>query len=251
MDKFKVELLRATPNPQQLVWMAMHNDYSEEFIASPSQLAKVPSETEAGELIIKHLLKGHKGHFGPIEHPQITLAVGHFPHNVIVQARTHRIGVSFDVQSQRYTSQRVLALGQSTTMEEDKILQEVEELFYVRPVGNYTNRQGAKYAITEEARKNRLYAAYQSAIMYTQLVLSEGYSEEDARDTLAQGIRQHFVVSFNARSLMHFLDLRAKKDAQLEIQKLCELMWPHFEEWMPEIAAEYKEKRWGKARLAP
>jgi thymidylate synthase (FAD) len=59
------------------------------------------------------------------------------------------------------------------------------------------------------------------------------------------------ALRFNVRSLMHFLDLRAKLDAQLEIQALCELMMVEFEKWTPAIAAYYKEKRWGKARLAP
>ncbi|MEO1764985.1 MAG: thymidylate synthase (FAD), partial [Cyanobacteria bacterium J06629_18] len=42
-----------------------------------------------------------------------------------------------------------------------------------------------------------------------------------------------------------------KKDAQLEIQKLCELMLIHFENWVPAIAEWYKSHRLAKARLAP
>jgi thymidylate synthase (FAD) len=50
---------------------------------------------------------------------------------------------------------------------------------------------------------------------------------------------------------MHFLDLRAKLDAQLEIQALCELLMVEFQKWTPEIAGWYKVNRWGKARLSP
>jgi len=32
MDKFRVEVIKATPNPQQVMWLAMHQDYSEEFV---------------------------------------------------------------------------------------------------------------------------------------------------------------------------------------------------------------------------
>jgi thymidylate synthase (FAD) len=53
------------------------------------------------------------------------------------------------------------------------------------------------------------------------------------------------------RSLMHFLDLRAKADAQLEIRQLCELMFQCFHSWSPEVAEWYKETRWSKARLSP
>ena len=33
-----------------------------------------------------------------LEHPQITFNVGYFPHSMMQQVRTHRVGVSFDVQ---------------------------------------------------------------------------------------------------------------------------------------------------------
>jgi thymidylate synthase (FAD) len=59
------------------------------------------------------------------------------------------------------------------------------------------------------------------------------------------------MVSFNLRSVLHFMDLRAKKDAQLEIQILCNMIWPHIKEWVPEIAEWYEQNRLGKARLAP
>jgi thymidylate synthase (FAD) len=76
-------------------------------------------------------------------------------------------------------------------------------------------------------------------------------SEEHARDIIPYAIRQHFVVSFNLRSALHFMDLRSKRDAQLEIQQLCDLIWPHLESWAPEIAAWYAASRLHKARLAP
>jgi thymidylate synthase (FAD) len=40
---------------------------------------------------------------------------------------------------------------------------------------------------------------------------------------------QHFVVSFSLRALLHFLNI-------------CDLIWPHLQEWTSEIA-EWYEKR--------
>jgi thymidylate synthase (FAD) len=45
--------------------------------------------------------------------------------------------------------------------------------------------------------------------------------------------------------------LRAKPDAQLECQKLCDLIWPHFQEWVPAIAEWYEKHRLKKGRLSP
>jgi thymidylate synthase (FAD) len=76
-------------------------------------------------------------------------------------------------------------------------------------------------------------------------------AEEQARGMIPFDFRQHFVVSFTLRALLHFLDMRAKADAQEEIRQLCSLMWEPTAAWVPEIAAWYHRTRWGKARLAP
>lgn len=31
MNKIRIEVIKATPNPQQVMWLAMHQDYSEEL----------------------------------------------------------------------------------------------------------------------------------------------------------------------------------------------------------------------------
>ncbi|MGD1897127.1 MAG: hypothetical protein ACFB16_09270 [Phormidesmis sp.] len=32
MDRFRVEVISKTPNPQQTIYAAMHQDYAEEFV---------------------------------------------------------------------------------------------------------------------------------------------------------------------------------------------------------------------------
>lgn len=158
------------------------------------------------------------------------------------QARTHRVGVSFDVQSMRYTGERICRAANREL--------ELEEVFYLRPVGSYSDRQGKKYAYTEEQRAIDLALCLAAAERYRDL-LAAGFAEEHARGILPFDYRQHFVVSFTLRALLHFLDLRAKLDAQLEIRQLCDLIWPHLETWAPEFAAWYEKSRLHKARLAP
>lgn len=221
----------------------MHQDYSEGFVAEDR--ASWPDETKAGEICVKRLLAGERGHYGPIEHAQIVLNVGWFPHSVMQQARTHRVGVSFDVQSLRYTGERLCQAAEVSTVEA------LEEVFYLRPVGEYSDRQGKRYAYTAEQRAADLYHCSAAAWRYRQMVEDQGMAEEHARGILPFDIRQHFVVSFSLRALLHFLDLRAKLDAQLEIRQLCDLLWPHLQTWAPEIAGWYERARLHKARLAP
>jgi thymidylate synthase (FAD) len=239
---FRVEVLSQTPDPERVIWLAMHQDYSAEYVTAAS---RVPANY--GEAVVRHLLEGDRGHYGPLEHPQITFAVGYFPHLVVQQARTHRIGVSFDVQSFRYTGKQLLELGS------DPSPGQLEQVFYVPAnikEGQAKTREGV-CPISPEALGIVLEQYRSQVAAYRRLVTECGVPPEDARCVLGYGIRQHFVVSFNCRSLMHFLDLRAKADAQREIRELCDLIWPHFEAWCPHIAAWYRKHRWGKARLSP
>jgi thymidylate synthase (FAD) len=127
---------------------------------------------------------------------------------------------------------------------------ELEEVFYLRPVGDYADRQGKKYTYSERERAVDLRLCQAAAERYRDL-LAAGFAEEHARGILPFDYRQHFVVSFSLRAFLHFLDLRAKLDAQEEIRTLCDLLWPHLQAWAPEIAAWYEKSRLHRARLAP
>jgi len=240
MNRFRVDLISATPNPQQTIYAAMHQDYAEEYVVD--RRSHWPDETAAGNLCVKRLLAGERGHYGPLEHAQIVLNAGYFPHSVMQQARTHRVGVSFDVQSMRYTGQRICDVAANGL--------DPEQVFYLRPVGHYTNRQGKKYYYSTNQRATDLKLCIAAAHRYKEL-LDAGYAEEHARGILPFDYRQHFVVSFTLRAALHFMDLRAKLDAQDEIRQLCDLMWPHIVNWTPEIAGWYEKTRLHKARLAP
>lgn len=150
--------------------------------------------------------------------------------------------VVHNCQSQRYTGKRVLKVASGELP--------VEEVFYVRPPGFYTNRAGKKYDWTQADYDDELTWIHQGCIRYAEKY-ERGMSEEHIRDYLAQAIRQNFVVSFNLRSVLHMMDLRAKRDAQLEIQAFMEQLIPHIKAWAPNVWNYYEEKRLHKARLSP
>ena len=235
MDRFRVDLIAATPHPQRCVYAAMHQDYSEGFVAGDRENGRW---RHAGEICIDDASEAA----ATPEHTQIVLNVGWFPHSVMQQARTHRVGVSFDVQSMRYTGERICRAADGAL--------DLEEVFYLRPVGDYSDRQGKKYAYTQDQRQLDLQHCQAAAERYRDL-LRAGFAEEHARGILPFDYRQHFVVSFSLRAFLHFMDLRAKLDAQLEIRQLCDLMWPHLLTWAPQFAEWYEKSRLHRARLAP
>ncbi|NJR65575.1 MAG: thymidylate synthase (FAD), partial [Leptolyngbyaceae cyanobacterium CRU_2_3] len=86
MDRFfTVEVLSQTSNPQQVIYAAMHQDYSEDFVWAERD--RFPDEAKAGDLVVRNLLLGNRGHYGPLEHPQIVLNCGFFPHSTMQQIR--------------------------------------------------------------------------------------------------------------------------------------------------------------------
>lgn len=250
---FRVEVLNKSPNPNKLIYQALHQDYSETFVYDDP----TPDESKCGQIAVQRLLNGGRGHYGCLENPQISFNVGYFPHSCMQQMRTHRTGISFDVQSFRYSGTRiydlaVLASGVNFGDEEktENFLPEIEKIFYVRPVGFYTDRQGKKYETSYDQREEDLLFCLHAARRYRDRI-NQGYSEEHARSTIPFDVRQHFVMSCNLRTALHLLDLRAKENAQLECRQLCDLIIPHLKEWVPEITDWYIKNRLGKARLSP
>ena len=163
-------------------------------------------------------------------------------HNTLMQLRTHRIGVSFDLQSMRYSGKRIelAAAGEIP----------VEDVFYVRPPGKYRDRQGDPYQWTEDDVDESYAIALSSALDYTRL-REKGVAEEHARSVLITSYLQNAVVSANLRAWFHLLDVRHKADAQWEIRALMDLVALQIQRWVPEIYAWYAEHRLGKALLAP
>ena len=237
-SKFRIEVVSQTANPQSTCWIAMHQDYTEGF--SLDNLGLI-SESSAGLSVFKNCLSSDRGHYGVLEHPQLCVNVGGFPHSTMQQLRTHR-HLSFDVQSFRYTGQNIIDAAKG-----DK---DVEDVFYLRPVGFYTDRKGKKYEYKEDMRAFDKTILFKSAERYAYQI-EEGYAEEHARGLIPFDIRQNFVMSGNARSMLHLLDLRSKLDAQLECREFSELLFNVFKQWMPEVADWYEQKRYTRARLAP
>jgi len=228
--------VEAAYNPQRLTYMALHADYSEDYF----ETTKI-SEKEAGKLVVARLLKGNKGHWGPLEHPSLSMMI-RADHNTMMQLRTHRVGCTFDYQSMRYTGERIRKLARKEL--------DVEDVFYVRPPGKYWDRQGDKYDWSADQVEESLAMCFSSAIDYDNL-RSQGASEEHARSVLSTGYLQHGLVTGTLRFWLHLIDVRSKADAQLEMRAIMEQIQLEIQRWVPEIWDWYYHNRLHKARLAP
>ena len=255
---FRVKVVSASEHPQTTCYIAAHQDYSEGFAfdefldgqseemfhwKDPFNRKEFLSESKAGERLVSHCVKFN--HWGVLEHPQLVVNAAGFPHEVMQQLRTHRI-MSFDVQSGRYTGQRIVRLSKGEVPEST-----LEEIFYLRPLGDYTDRKGHKYTYTQKHKDEDLAFLWAMTHAYRNRI-DQGFAEEHARQVYSgYCLRQNFVASANLRSWLHLIDVRHKADVQIETQAFAEEVWKIIKEWVPEVAAHYEKTRLGKNKLAP
>ena len=182
----------------------------------------------AGEICVKRLLAGERGHYGPMEHAQIVLNVGWFP-AFGDAAGTHTPGWA----SASTCNRCVTPASASVELRMEILIS--KRCSICGPIGDYSDRQGKKYQPTPKwttaAGPRSLQAAPRSA---TAICCEAGFAEEHARGILPFDYRQHFVVSFSLRAFLHFMDLRGPNSTPSWRSVSCAtLMWPHMVELGP------------------
>ncbi len=238
----QVELLDATPNPEELACRAARGDYSAEWVGPDRPFADLMAAVEGETLtekkrtLLDHLMRS--GHWGPFEHPQATFAVEGVSRACMAQLTRHR-HASFDVMSMRYVDLSDLEdlaerFTYPPTFEEDEVV----------------SREGLEEielpAADRHSLANEVYETCMEA--YTDLV-DAGVPKEDARMLLPIGTKVNLTFSMNARAIMHLLDMRLKADAQWEIRQLSKRCLEEAKEWMPYTFERYEENH--PYKLAP
>jgi thymidylate synthase (FAD) len=177
-----------------------------------------PEMQEGDDKLIHWLLS--KRHGSPFEHNFFKFKV-EAPIFTFREHHRHRVGHSYNEMSARYT--------------------ELEPKFYVPQCARVQHgKPGAYFYIEEEydAPLSRFLASsltysYRTSWSVYQSLLERGIAKEQARMVLPVGIFTKMIWSCNARSLMHFLGLRAEKSAQKEIQTVAYAAEAALEENMP------------------
>jgi thymidylate synthase (FAD) len=246
----QVELLEATPDPERVVCTAARNDYMSDFVGERS-FEEVMGGIEGADLedkkrtLIAHLLD--HGHFGPFEHPQVTVAVKGISRSCMAQITRHR-HVSFDVQSMRYVA--------FDDVDPDDV--GAGEMVVTPPSAadpDWVGRNQKTGSVDEETveRREELFTeSVRRSVADYQELLDLGMPPEDARFVLPIGTEVNMVMSMNVRMLMHVADMRAAADAQWEIRELTERILDIADDWCPLTFDYYDEHmRNRKNRLAP
>ncbi len=183
----KVKCISHTPDPERVVAMSARLCYS---AIGAEQLADKMTDSQVSALVKKIV---DLGHTSTLEHVSFTFAIEGVSRVLTHQLVRHRIA-SYSQQSQRYVSEH--------------------DFEYILPPSIAANPAAREKftALMDNVRHT-----------YNELV-ALGVHKEDARYCLANATETKIVVTMNARSLLHFFELRCCTRAQWEIRRLAELM---------------------------
>ena len=189
--KLKVILLRATPDPDELVALGARLCYARADLDALQQ--KVESGDQRG--FVERVMQ--RGHLSVTEHASFTFAVEGVSRALLAQLTRHRIA-SFSVQSQRYVS---MADGFD---------------YVIPPAIEALGEDERQEFIRQMETMHTWYCHWQE-----KLGGAKESANEDARFVLPNAAATRLVMTMNARELMHFFSLRCCNRAQWEIREMA------------------------------
>ncbi|WP_144797554.1 FAD-dependent thymidylate synthase [Halorubrum depositum] len=233
----KVELKTeySTPNPDDVPVMAARGDYMSDSLVGKTIDDALEGTTKTQEELIAELLR--RGHFGPFEHIQAFFAVEGLSRSAMAQVTRHR-HMSFDVQSQRYCdfSEKNIVVppgDKNNPGASDVVLGQ-----YDGPAEDFTGADAFE-------------GHFLNSVELYERLIEQGMAKEDARFILPIGVEVDLTFSANARTLMHFFDLRKNMKAQWEAREFATQVLNECKEWSPLVFTAYEEVTNNNSIIAP
>ena len=216
--KVQVKLIDFAKSPLEKLYAAFRTCYSSE---TPIEIwEKIEAEKISREKIREFIGERLKtGHASPLEQVVFWFAIANVSRSLSHQFVRHRIGISFEQQSQRYVKfkQDKLAFVMPESWERAGMREEFEGLL---------------------DRTSDLYAR----------ALKAGIPAEDARFVLPNAAPTNFHVMVNFAEMLHICDLRLCVRAQWEIRRMVALMRAEIKRVLPEIAV-FLQPKCGENRM--
>jgi len=214
----QVRLIDYAKAPLEKLYAAFRTCYSSD---TPIEIwEKIETEKISREKIREFIGERLKtGHASPLEQVVFWFAIAGVSRSLSHQFVRHRIGISFEQQSQRYVKfkQEKLAFVLPESWKRAQLDDEFAELL---------------------AKTSELYAR----------ALKAGIPAEDARFVLPNAAPTNFHVMVNFAEMLHICDLRLCVRAQWEIRRMVALMRAEIKRVLPEIAV-FLQPKCGENRM--
>jgi thymidylate synthase (FAD) len=214
----QVKLLDHTRDPIRSLYVAFRTAYSS---LTPQQIVeRTEDERISREQMLEFIERRlETGHSSPLEQVWFEFAISGVSRAFSHQFVRHRIGISFEQQSQRYVAFKE---------------------------GRFP------YTVPETVRRaglgERLERAFEEAGTLYQEMLEAGVPAEDARFVLPTAVNTNFKITVNFLELLHIADLRLCTRAQWEFRKAASLMRAEIHRVFPELT-RYLQPKCGERRM--
>ena len=214
----EVKLLDHTTDPVRSLYLAYRTAYS---ALTPVQIEqRIADERITRDQMLDFIEKRMQtGHASPLEQVWFEFGISGVTRAFSHQFVRHRMGISFEQQSQRYVTFKG------------------GEFPYTVP--DSVRKAGLEEALTEEFDR--------VAALYDRLVQA-GVPAEDARFVLPNATNTNFKITVNFVELLHIADLRLCTRAQWEFRKVVAMMRAEIMRKFPELA-QYLQPKCGEHRL--
>lgn len=178
--------------------------------------------------LIKFLVDNN--HTSPLEHNLLTLKVK-LPINIGEQWLRHRIGWSYNKESGRYI---------------DMAVREPE--FYIPTMFRTQSKSNRQASIGEDAdimgiHRHDMIEHFKMAVLLYKAMVQDGVAKEQARMVLPQALYMSMYATCNLHSLLHFIQLRDKPDAQWEMQQYAKALQSVAENYWPVTMEAWKQRQ--------
>jgi thymidylate synthase (FAD) len=217
--RIEVKLLDCTKDPIRSLYVAFRTAYSS---LTPMQIGRrINDERISRQQMLEFIEKRMEtGHTSPLEQVWFEFGISGVSRAFSHQFVRHRMGISFEQQSQRYVTFKG---------------------------GRFP------YTVPESVKKagfqRRLEAAFTDLAGLYDAMVQAGVPPEDARFVLPNATQTNFKVTVNFLELLHIADLRLCTRAQWEFRKVVGMMRGEVMRSFPELAVYVQpkcgERRWG------
>jgi thymidylate synthase (FAD) len=214
----QVTLLSHTPDPIRSLYMAYRTCYSQ---FTPQQVAARIDDERITEAQMKQFIEERlkTGHASPLEQVNFEFGISGVSRAFSHQFVRHRVGISFEQQSQRYVTYK-----------------EGEFPYTVPETVKKAGMEGKMAELFDQVGE-----------LYEEMVAA-GVPAEDARFLLPNATNTNFKITVNFASLLHICDLRLCTRAQWEFRKVAALMRAEVNRVVPELG-RYLQPKCGELRM--
>lgn len=214
----QVTLLSHSPEPMRSLYMAYRTCYSQ---LTPRQIANRIEDDRITDQEMRDFIDERlkTGHASPLEQVAFEFGISGVSRAFSHQFVRHRVGISFEQQSQRYVTYKD------------------GEFPFTVPA---TVQKAGKAERFQEIME-------QIGAGYEELV-EAGVPAEDARFLLPNATNTNFKITVNFQSLLHICDLRLCTRAQWEFRKVAALMRSEVNKVVPELG-RFLQPKCGELRL--